>query len=235
MRRMYTKYSIFCNKSKSRRDINQKTKGLKAHHHIRLDKEFKDDCSIWLKFLTHKNLRQVVNRPMIDSEMFVTSEDICFYSDASAAKELGYGCVYQTNWIFGQWEPGFISKYQPSIEVLELFALCAGIFTWANKIANQRIIIFCDNMGVVNMVNNNSSKCKRCMYLLRILTLNNLIYNRCISVKYIHSKDNILSDALSRLLLKRFRKFGLEMSQQPDQISEELWPFSRILDLADNY
>ena len=34
---------------------------LKEHHHVRLDKEFKADCEIWLKFLTHNELRAMVN------------------------------------------------------------------------------------------------------------------------------------------------------------------------------
>ena len=170
---------------------------------------------------------------MMDVDMENSSQISSFHSDASAAKELGYGCVFEDKWIFGRWENNFIDQFKPSIEVLELFALCAGILTWEKLMENTRLIVFCDNMGVVNMINNNASKCKRCMYLLRILTLNNLIHNRRITVRYIWSKDNILSDSLSRIDLKRFRRFGPNMKKEPDTITYKLWPLSKIMTLAD--
>ena len=88
-------------------------------------------------------------------------------------------------------------------------------------------------MGVVNMVNNLASKCHRCMYLIRLLTLNGLICNRRVAVKYVSSKNNVLSDALSRLKLNTFRKFGPHMNKSPDTIDEMLWPVSKLLTLAD--
>ena len=45
-------------------------------------------------------------------------------------------------------------KYNPSIEYLELFALTAAVLTWGSKLKNRRITIFCDNLSVVCMINN---------------------------------------------------------------------------------
>ena len=73
-------------------------------------------------------------------------------------------------------------------------------------------------MGVVNMVNNLASKCPRCMFLLRLLTLNGLQFNRRVSVCYVKSADNILSDALSRLQFKRFWKEDPNMNPHPDEV-----------------
>ena len=70
------------------------------------------------------------------------------------------------------------------------------------------------------MINNLSSKCQHCMYLIRILVLNGLKFNQRISVKYIRLRDNILSDSLSRLNMKCFRKFGPEMNQVPDKVDK---------------
>ena len=87
---------------------------LKPHHHIRLDSGFKNDCEIWLSFLDCENqpkLVTVVNQPMIDilgEEL--TSTEICFYSDASVAKHLGFGCLLNTNWLKGMWLDGFIEE-----------------------------------------------------------------------------------------------------------------------------
>ena len=83
------------------------------------------------------------------------------------------------------------------------------------------------------MVNNLASKCHRCMYLIRLLTLNGLMYNRRVSVRYVKSKDNVLSDALSRLKLRAFRKYGPEMNKFQDNLHTSLWPVSHLLELAD--
>ena len=40
----------------------------------------------------------------------LTSTEICFYSDASAAKHLGFGYLLNTNWLKGMWPDGFIEE-----------------------------------------------------------------------------------------------------------------------------
>ena len=231
MRRMYSKYASLIDKPMRKIDrstqletettgqsVSKTTKILKPYHHIRLDSEFKSDCRIWLKFLTDPELSKVVNRPMIDINMVTSSIDISFFTDASANPLFGYGCIYESRWTYGQWEENFIKEDKPSIEFLELYALCAGILMWENQIKDSRVIVHCDNMGVVGMINSMASTCKKCMHLLRILTLNGLLFSRRITAKYIKSADNILSDALSRMNLARFRKFGPHMNKYPDTI-----------------
>ena len=112
------------------------SKKLKPYHHICLDREFKLDGEVWLQFLSMDSMT-AVNRPMIDlARQPVPPTDLNFYSDASTNPELGFGCIYNNRcWIGEQWEPNFIHSVQPSIEYLELFTLCAGIFTWEHKLA----------------------------------------------------------------------------------------------------
>ena len=159
-RRMYAKYSQVMNLD-SYPEAHKHTHKLKAHHYVRLDGEFKSDCKVWLEFLTG-DLHKVVSRPMVDLLGQVrTSKDIFFYSDASAAQDLGYGCLLNTKWLWGSWETNFIKENKPSIEFLELFALCAGILAWHDdpSLNNCRISIFCDNQAVVHMINKMSSSC----------------------------------------------------------------------------
>ena len=99
---------------------------------------------MWLAFLnTEFNESCVVlNRPMINvvspmSDALV----IPFYSDASAAVDLGFGCVYEDRWICSMREEGFIQEYKPSIEYLELYALTAGILTWGKLRKGHWVII----------------------------------------------------------------------------------------------
>ena len=160
-RRMYAQYSsvVKMDSQATTEDLNEQNPGNKfkwrQYHHIKLSSEFKSDCRIWLQFLTHEGQCTIVNRLMIDLHHSVTATELFFYTDASAAQELSYGCVFDTKWTYGQWEQGFIKDCNPSIEYLELFALCAVFLTWQQdeKLKNNRVIIFCDNMAVVNMIN----------------------------------------------------------------------------------
>ena len=96
---MYSKFSkvMKVNSASTKFDADQFNykRFLKPHHHIRLDKEFKSDCSVWVQFLEQSSLGEVVNRPMINLlEPDLTSRDLFFYSDTSGATNLGYGAVY---------------------------------------------------------------------------------------------------------------------------------------------
>ena len=189
-RRMYTNCSA----------TTREGKRLKPYHHVRLDNKFKSDCQIWVNFLINaEENKKILCRPYVDLYTFDSAKTKNFYSDAAKKSNgYGYGAFFDSHWIFGKWEHEFLVVHDPSIEYLELFTLCAGIFTWAERLQNCRIIIFCDNQAVVSMVNNLTSGCKNCMVLLRLLVLNGLYYNRRILVKYVKSRDNILADALSR-------------------------------------
>ena len=173
-------------------------------------------------------------RPFVDWNLEETSEELNFYSDASASEILGFGAVFNESWIFGQWEPGFIRKYKPSIEYLELFALGAVILTWDFKIKNKRVTVFTDNMAVVHMINNSSSGCKNCMQMLRMIVTNNIMHNTRLFAKHMRTERNVLADSLSRLDFKRFwRNDPGYMNRQPDDLPDSIWPVSKLWMLRD--
>ena len=145
-RRIYNKYHSKINEKK-----------LNPYHHISLDLEFRNDCSIWRQFLINQDS---LCRPFIDLDEGRTDNTLSFFMDASKVKNLGFGCYFNKRWSFGQWEKNFIEQEDPSIAYLELYALCAGVFIWEQELANMRIVIFCDNESVIHMVNNSSSKCR---------------------------------------------------------------------------
>ena len=222
-RRMYAKIPGYIY------ELQQKRK-LKHYHHVSLDREFKQDCCVWLNFLKEaNNNRKLLCRPFIDWTQEFTATELRFYMDATANEFLGFGALYQNNWTFGVWEAGFIKEDEPSIEYLELFTVCVGIFAWGHLIKDKRVMIFCDNQAVVHMINNSSSSCKNCMYLLRMLVTNNLIHNRWLFARYIRSADNDLADALSRQDLKRFWRLAPPGTKsRPDLLPSEIWPMSKL-------
>ena len=210
------------------KETNQIKTNLKWYHHVRLDAEFLADCNVWLQFLQNCTAREIC-RPFMDLDMITSSIELNFYTDSSRAISKGFGCIFNTSWCFGKWEPGYIEQFQPSIQYLELYALCVGIFAWQEKLANMRIRIFCDNDAVKQMVNHTTSGCKNSMLLIRLLVLNCIKYNRRITVQFVASKDNGLADALSRMEFNRFwRNAPANMDCEPSELPAEIWPASKI-------
>ena len=130
---------------------------------------------MWISFLEHPDS---VNRLFLDLSEMLYAQELEFFSNASANGNLGFGTIFGNHWLSGQWESGFISAKNPSIEFLELYALTTAVLTWSKLLQKTRIVIFCDNQSVVFMINNMTSSCQYCMELLRVITLDNLHANR---------------------------------------------------------
>ena len=194
-RRMYAKFA-------GKKENNDK---LKSYHHVRLDLEFRSDCDTWLFFLKHYTLNALC-RPFVDLNVFETSVTLNFYTDASM--KYGCGCYFNGLWIKMAWPQRFIYNCKPSIEFLELYALCVGVMSWTHLLENCRVVVFCDNISVRDMVNSTSSTCRKCMTLIRMLVLDGLVHNRRVFVKHVLGRSNILADSLSRDVMSTFWKFA---------------------------
>ena len=186
------------------RVTNSKGEKLRQYHHIYLDSDFISDCKVWLSFLDN-NVSSKLCRPFLDWEdRRQTLKTFNFYSDASASHRKGMGAIFGDHYIICKWNSDFILRKKPSIEFLELYALVAAVLTWAPRLANLRVAIFCDNTAVHNMISATSSNCASCMNLIHILITETLKWNFRIFVIYVKSKDNVLADDLSRLKMKEF-------------------------------
>ena len=141
-------------------------KVLKSHHHVKITEENRLDLLIWKQFLSHPDSHY---RPFMET-LGINAQQIDMFSDASGNYALGFGAYCGPEWTYGQWDKQFCEVHRPSIEYLELFAVLVGVLNWIKLFENHRIILFCDNEAVVNMINGSSSTCKNCMVLIRILT-----------------------------------------------------------------
>ena len=103
---------------------------------------------------------------MVDLNAVKAVTSIGFFTDASGNFSLGFGRKFEDEWFFGQWDTLFMKENTPSIVYLELSDLTAGILIWSEKLRNKRIVVHCDNQSVVQMINNTSSSCRNCMYLI---------------------------------------------------------------------
>ena len=126
--------------------------------------------------------------------------------DTSRNFALGLGGYCNTDWMSQKWDRSFMESAQPSIEYLELYAVTAGVLAWIHRFSNKRVVIFTDNKSVKYMINHNTSGCKNCMVLIRILVLESMIHNIRIYTKHVRSKLNAIADALSRMQWSHFAR-----------------------------
>ena len=199
---------------------------LRQHHHVKITSEHRMDLMTWEFFLRHPT---VYSRPFICTGI-ADAVELDIFSDASCNfKAGGFGTYCGSEWSFGQWDEQFCSIKQPSIEYLELFGVTVAVLNWLKLFKNRRIVLFCDNQAVVNMINNTTSSCKNCMILIRMIILESLVVNTRVYAKFVRSKDNGKADALSHLQFDRFRKLsnGL-MNRLPTLPPSVIWPMSKI-------
>ena len=216
-------YAVIGFENTAMKNSGQGARALKKHHHVKLSKENTLDLEAWKFFLHHPT---AYCRDFMDFSKIWSAEEIEFFTDSSKNPELGYGGWCQKSWFARCWDAGFIEKCNPSIAYLELYAVTVGILLWINRFKNRRVIIHCDNQAVVNMLNSSSSKCRNCMVLIRLITVESMMQNVRIYAEYVSSKDNAWADALSRIQIRKFRQLSRDkdMEEQRTKIPQVLLP-----------
>ena len=211
----------------TRRFYNYFSSAMKPHFHVNVNKEMKKDLQVWSFFL---NDATAFCRPFIDFSRVLQAADLDWYTDSSGVIGMGGYCV--SSWFQQKWPEDFIKEKKPSIEFLELYAVTTSILLWGHRYRNSRIRLYCDNDSVCKMISNNSSKCRKCMTLIRIIVWHSMVLNLRVFAKHVKTKDNFLADALSRFQMVRFwrdvKKAEKVMNQTPDDIPESIWPMEKI-------
>ena len=187
----------------------------------------RSDLQMWLAFLDHPS---VYCRPFLDFLKTLRADEIDMYSDASG--KMGMGAICGAAWMYQNWSSDFITKNKPSIEYLKLYAVTAAVLKWIHLFKNRRIILFCDNKSVVDMINLTTTPCKNCMVLVRAIVLIGLIENTRIFARHVEGKKNIFADSLSRNKIMYFRylsnKHHKVIDENPVEIPMALWPIEKI-------
>lgn len=193
------------------------TRGVKKpHHHIKLTTGFYKDIEMWKMFIDQWN-----GIGLFLSPLWETSNTLSLFTDASGS--LGYGGFFQNRWFQGQWLPSQ-QLGQPGISILwqELYAINVACHLWGALWTSKRIQFYCDNQGVVEVINSRRSKVPRVMDLVRDLTLCTLqnFYFRAVHVPGI---NNNIADSLSRFQMERFHQLAPHANATPDPIPAHLY------------
>ena len=173
----------------------------KKHHHLKITGEIKQDLTMWKTFLSQP---ETYNREFFEFDKNHTSLEIDMYTDATRNYQLGAGGYCKDKWFILQWDEEFMESANLSINYLELYGVLIAVYNWLHMFKNMSITLFCDNISVVQMINNTSSNCRNCMVLIRMMVLKMLSHNTRIKAKHVPGHLNKYSDLLSRHKYKLF-------------------------------
>jgi len=173
------------------------------------------DLNAWLLFLSQFNgVSYFRALGILDSRR----ENIC--SDAS---HLGFGATFQNLWIQAKY-PIDWKKFH--ITFLELYPLLVLLNVFQDNLKNKSVLFHCDNIAVVHIINNQSSRDGTIMGLFRRIVISLMKLNIHLRAQHVPGIDNVLCDRISRfqdtpdLLLK----YGMNLTGT--RIPTHLMPLS---------
>ena len=165
---------------------------------------------VWLKFL-----REFNGRSFFLDDKWNTSPPLELYTDAPGSK--GYGAIFGPHWFFGS----FTDQLQSfNITFLELFPIALSVLIWGSQMANRCIVFVTDNAALVSIINQQTSKHKLVMILIRDLVLTALNYIDILGL------NNTRADCLSRFQIARFKELSPQADELPTIVPEILLPKS---------
>ena len=138
------------------------TCGIKQlYHFVRLNAGFYKDLSMWELFLTNWNGISL----FLESEQ-TPSPSLQLLIDAAGL--IGFGGYLAGQWFHGHWLPEQVINKKTGISIAwqELYPIYLACCLWGPQWTAKRIVFFCDNESVVQILNQKTSKCPKIMDLL---------------------------------------------------------------------
>ena len=166
----------------------------KPHHRIRLNLSFRSDLLWWDCFLAAWN-----GRSMIPAEQVLATH---IWTDASGSFGCGALNPATRKWIQLAWPPTFsedaLNLGKESITLKELFPIVLACAVWCHDFEQSRVVVHCDNLGAVGVVNSGYSRVPQIMQLLRCLFFIRAHFQIDLWAVHVPGVENTLADAISR-------------------------------------
>lgn len=181
--------------------------------HIRVTNSLKADLKLWLTFLRDFNGRALF--PPIEWTLDTTAH--CF-TDACPQ---GYGLVYDTHWLYGEFDQVWSEK---NICLLEAYPIMLMLHMFGRSLANRKLILHSDNKALVFILNKQSTRDSEIMVILRSIVLKAMEYNIIFKAVHVEGVLNTLADPLSRLQVDKFKSRAPQADEDPVPVPTRLLP-----------
>lgn len=155
-------------------------------HRTRITASIRKDIAWWLQFLEIFNGKM----PMVENRQLTP-----IFTDACLEAA---GGVFGDRFVYHPWNLWPETESLP-INYKETLAIEIALNTWAKYFVNQKIIIHCDNMAAVAIVNKGSCRNPIVMSSLRRIYWLSAIHNFRFRAVYLEGSKNSYADAVSRL------------------------------------
>ncbi|KAK3097250.1 hypothetical protein FSP39_008066 [Pinctada imbricata] len=205
-----------------RRFYDSLSSASKPFHRIRITRELKEDIEIWLTFLENYN----GSTPFPDP-LWVPNNALCLASDSAGS--FGCGVIFKNLWAYMSWPEEWSSDIRRDLTYLELVPVALAIHIWGESLQSSKIVMQVDNLAVVHILNNKTSKSPRVMSLLRPLLQNLLQFNIQLHCMHVPGYTNVIADAISRFQWDTFRQVAPHADFYPCQIPSQFWPSLSLL------
>ena len=200
-----------------RRLIDLSTTVSSLDHHIYLNAEARADIDWWLNFFPDWNGLAIIHPTPI------TSIELKLFTDAS---DVGLGCVYGKKWLFSGWREDWAPSLRHHINLRELFAVWAAVFTWGQDWEDREIVIFTDNQSVVDVWKTGTCTDALMMKVIRAIFFRAAKLNLNIILAHVAGVDNIDADMLSRFQVQEFRSRNPQADREPTTLLDAVWELS---------
>ena len=174
--------------------IQLASKAKHLHHRLRLTQAFQADIDWWLEYLPSWN-----GISAFYEDDWISNVDMEMFTDASDQSAAGY---YDGAW--------FVHPVttEHSINWRELYAVVVAAGTFGKEWQGKRILLHCDNMCVVQVLNSGTCKSPEIMCLVRKLFFIAATHGFACRAMYINTKVNTIADALRRYKWGLFRQLA---------------------------
>lgn len=202
----------------SRRIYSATSKAKKPHHYIKITQGIYHDLMVWNLFLDKFNGVSYI----LDIN-WTSNSALELFCDAAGGATKGCGSYFQGKWVYLGWPSWFSTEILKDITYLEMVPIALSVYIWGNLFNKKKILIHSDNMGVVEILNRNTSKSLRVMTLVRHIVYWSLLGNFHIKGKFVNGYKNVLADSISRKNFQKFKSLASSADPYPTAVPEEFW------------
>lgn len=154
----------------------------------------------------------------------MTNSDLQLYTDSAGNANLGCGAILGKQWLVLAWPMEWKGcDIMRDITFLELVPIVLALYVWSDVLRNKKVVFHCDNLALVTVLNNKTSKSDRVMKLVRPLVMFALRKNVQFKARHVQGVCNSVADALSRFQWCRFRQLAPWSCPEPCTVPQEFW------------